>query len=50
MKDYADKLQVLMRDEKLRKTMGENAKELVKKRFSKEIVLKKWQDLFASLK
>ena len=26
LKDYADKLQVLMRDEKLRKTMGENAK------------------------
>ncbi|MDL0101185.1 glycosyltransferase [Campylobacter felis] len=50
LKDYADKLQVLMRDENLRKTMGENAKELVKKRFSKEIVLKKWQDLFASLK
>ncbi|WP_270971622.1 glycosyltransferase [Campylobacter upsaliensis] len=50
LEDYADKLQVLMRDEKLRKTMGENAKELVKKRFSKEIVLKKWQDLFASLK
>ncbi|ELS3707448.1 glycosyltransferase family 4 protein [Campylobacter upsaliensis] len=50
LENYADKLQVLMRDEKLRKTMGENAKELVKKRFSKEIVLKKWQDLFASLK
>lgn len=50
LKDYADKLQILMRDENLRKTMGENAKELVKKRFSKEIVLKKWQDLFASLK
>ncbi|MEB2820811.1 glycosyltransferase family 4 protein [Campylobacter upsaliensis] len=50
LEDYADKLQVLMRDEKLRKTMGENAKELVKKRFSKELVLQKWQDLFASLK
>ncbi|MDL0113871.1 glycosyltransferase [Campylobacter felis] len=48
LKDYADKLQILMRDEKLRKTMGENAKELVKKRFSKEIILKKWQDLFDS--
>lgn len=48
LKDYADKLQILMRDENLRKTMGENAKELVKKRFSKEIVLKKWQDLFDS--
>ncbi len=50
LQEFAKKLQLLMRDEKLRKTMGENAKELVKKRFSKEIVLKKWQDLFASLK
>lgn len=48
LKDYADKLQILMRDENLRKTMGENAKQIVKKRFSKEIILKKWQDLFDS--
>ncbi|HEC1572720.1 TPA: glycosyltransferase family 4 protein [Campylobacter upsaliensis] len=50
LEDYADKLQVLMRDENLRKTMGENAKIHTKKHFSKELVLQKWQDLFASLK
>ncbi|TNB63908.1 glycosyltransferase family 4 protein [Campylobacter helveticus] len=50
LKDYADKLQILMRDENLRKTMGENAKIHTKKHFSKELVLQKWQNLFASLK
>ncbi|WP_252206986.1 glycosyltransferase [Campylobacter vulpis] len=41
LKDYADKLQALMRDENLRKTMGENAKIHTKKHFSKELVLQK---------
>lgn len=49
LENYADKLQVLMRDENLRKTMGENAKIHTKKHFSKELVLQKWQDLFHSL-
>lgn len=49
LENYADKLQVLMRDENLRKTMGENTKIHTKKHFSKELVLQKWQDLFHSL-
>lgn len=49
LENYADKLQLLMRDENLRKTMGENAKIHTKKHFSKELVLQKWQDLFHSL-
>nr|WP_306808545.1 glycosyltransferase [Campylobacter upsaliensis] len=49
LENYADKLQVLMRDENLRKIMGENAKIHTKKHFSKELVLQKWQDLFHSL-
>lgn len=40
LKDYADKLQALMRDENLRKTMGENAKELTKNAFQKKSFLK----------
>lgn len=50
LQEFAKKLQFLMRDENLRKTMGENAKIHTKKHFSKELVLQKWQDLFASLK
>lgn len=50
LQEFAKKLQLLMRDENLRKTMGENAKIHIKKHFSKELVLQKWQDLFASLK
>nr|WP_306819768.1 glycosyltransferase [Campylobacter upsaliensis] len=50
LQEFAKKLQLLMRDENLRKTMGENAKIHTKKYFSKELVLQKWQDLFASLK
>ncbi|WP_270988616.1 glycosyltransferase, partial [Campylobacter upsaliensis] len=50
LQEFAKKLQLLMRDENLRKTMGENAKIHTKKHFSKELVLQKWQDLFASLK
>nr|WP_306810855.1 glycosyltransferase [Campylobacter upsaliensis] len=49
LQEFAKKLQLLMRDENLRKTMGENAKIHTKKHFSKELVLQKWQDLFHSL-
>lgn len=49
LQEFAKKLQLLMRDENLRKTMGENAKIHTKKHFSKELVLQKWQDLFYSL-
>ncbi|EOX1264685.1 glycosyltransferase family 4 protein [Campylobacter upsaliensis] len=49
LQEFAKKLQLLMCDENLRKTMGENAKIHTKKHFSKELVLQKWQDLFHSL-
>ncbi len=46
---YASKLRLLMDDENLRKEMGANAKEKMKEKFSKEIILKQWEELFRIL-
>ena len=43
---FADKLALLMGDESLRKKMGESARNIMEKRFSKEAVLQKWQEIF----
>ena len=45
---FAEKLQLLMKDENLRKEMGEKAKTNVE-RFLPENVVKKWDELFKSL-
>lgn len=45
LKDFATKTLELMNDELKRKTLGANAKERVKAHFSKEVVIKLWQDV-----
>lgn len=47
IESYAQKLKVLMSDETLRETFGKNAKERMKNKFSKEIVMQQWSDLFS---
>lgn len=47
--NFANKLYVLMDDENLRKTMGLNAKEKVKKEFSKEVIMQKWENLLKNI-
>jgi glycosyltransferase involved in cell wall biosynthesis len=47
-KDFAQKLQELMRDENLRKEMGEKARVNVE-RFLPENVVKKWDELFKKI-
>ena len=47
-KDFAKKLQLLMKDESLRKEMGEKARKNVE-RFLPENVVKNWDELFRSL-
>ncbi|MCC8356195.1 glycosyltransferase family 4 protein [Campylobacter sp. VicNov18] len=49
LNDFAQKLGILMDDEKLRKTMGEKAKEKVKKAFYKDIIMKKWEKTITTL-
>ena len=46
LQGYADKLILLMRDEKLRQNFGTEAKKLVSERFSKEVVMQEWEKLF----
>ncbi len=46
---FAGRLKILMRDENLRREFGENAKQIVSEKFSKEAVLGKWMELFAQL-
>lgn len=47
LKEFAKKLCILMDDESLRKTMGGGAKDIVKVKFSKEVIVKKWEKLIA---
>ena len=47
-KDFVQKLQELMRDENLRKEMGEKARENVQ-RFSPQNVVKQWDELFKKI-
>ena len=46
LEDFASKLCMLMRDEKLRISMGERSLQIVQDRFSQERVLGLWQALF----
>lgn len=48
LQEFANKLQILMQDEDLRKKFGKNAKEKVRKEFSKEVIMKKWIKLINS--
>ncbi|MGV2406013.1 UNVERIFIED_CONTAM: glycosyltransferase family 4 protein [Campylobacter lari] len=48
LNEFANKLCVLMDDENLRKTMGLNAKKIVKNNFSKEVIMKKWEEVLNS--
>ncbi|MBF7043709.1 glycosyltransferase, partial [Campylobacter volucris] len=41
--EFANKLCILMDDVNLRKIMGLNAKEKVKKEFGKEVIMEKWK-------
>ena len=47
---YATKLKTLMQDENLRVKMGAKSKEIVKSKFSKEVVMKQWMELFERIK
>ncbi len=47
---YATKLKTLMQDENLRAKMGAKSKEIVKSKFSKEVVMKQWMELFERIK
>ena len=50
LNEYANKLKTLMQDENLRAKMGAKSKEIVKSKFSKEVVMKQWENLFKKLK
>ena len=39
-----------MQDESLRAKMGAKSKEIVKSKFSKEVVIKQWMELFKKIK
>ncbi|WP_139453551.1 glycosyltransferase family 4 protein [Campylobacter armoricus] len=49
LKEFAKKLCILMDDESLRKTMGGGAKDIVKVKFSKEVIIKKWAKLLKNI-
>ncbi|WP_236033184.1 glycosyltransferase [Helicobacter turcicus] len=48
LEEYARALTDLMESENLRKQMGESAKARVKEKFSREVVIEKWERLFKS--
>ncbi len=50
LNEYANKLKTLMQDENLRAKMGAKSKEIVKSKFSKEVVMKQWMELFERIK
>ena len=50
LQEYANKLQILMSDEGLRAQMGAKSKAIARDKFSKEVVLKQWLELFEKLK
>lgn len=49
LEGYAEKLKTLMQDQNLRESMGKRAKEIVQEKFSKEVIMKKWFELFERL-
>ncbi len=46
LETYADKLITLMSDESMRIAFGKEAKRIVSERFSKEVVMRKWEEVF----
>ena len=46
LQDYADKLFMLMSDKEKRESMGLQAKQRVKERFSKEAIMPLWEEVF----
>lgn len=46
LEGYAEKLKALMQDQNLRESMGKRAKEITQEKFSKEVILLKWQKIF----
>ncbi|MBO5063279.1 MAG: glycosyltransferase family 4 protein, partial [Campylobacter sp.] len=50
LNEYANKLKTLMQDESLRAKMGAKSKEIVKSKFSKDVVMEQWENLFKKLK
>ena len=50
LNEYATKLKTLMQDENLRAKMGAKSKEIVKSKFSKEVVMEQWMKLFERIK
>ncbi len=48
LEGYAEKLKDLMQNQNLRKSMGKRAKEIAQEKFSKEVILLKWQKIFDS--
>ncbi len=46
LETYADKLITLMSDESMRIRFGSEAKRIVSERFSKEVVMRKWEEVF----
>ncbi|MEE3711916.1 glycosyltransferase family 4 protein [Campylobacter sp. CLAX-7218-21] len=50
LNEYANKLKTIMQDENLRAKMGAKSKEIVKSKFSKEVVMKQWMELFERIK
>ena len=42
---YAEKLKALMQNQNLRESMGKRAKEIAQEKFSKEVILLKWQKI-----
>lgn len=49
LEGYAEKLKALMQNQNLRESMGKRAKEIAQEKFSKEVIMKKWFELFERL-
>ncbi len=49
IKTFADRVCQMIEDEPLRKSMGANARKRIEERFSEEIVMKQWEELFKEL-
>lgn len=46
LEEFALQLRVLMNDEDLRERMGKAAKVRIQEKFSKEMAMKEWKELF----
>lgn len=50
LEDYAKHLKILMQDSNLRKNMGMQSQRIASEKFSKEVVMQQWIELFKTLK